>query len=102
MTEQLTDLQKKSDGFEAELMQERMAHVSTRDELETLRQQLDTVREEMNNEREGQNSRLAAVQQSMEAQIAIKEEVSSRICGAANSGSMHYHSYLLLLNFYKM
>ncbi|XP_052283631.1 restin homolog isoform X2 [Dreissena polymorpha] len=74
LTEQLNDLQRKSDTFESELMQERMSHVNTRDELETLRKQLGTAKEEANNERQGVETRLAAVRNEMEAKLSIREE----------------------------
>ena len=72
----MTELQKKADSFESELMQERMSHVNTRDELETLRKQMDTVKEEMANEKEGVESRVEAMKSGMEAQLAVKNEVT--------------------------
>lgn len=75
LTEQLSDLQKKADGFESELMQERMSHMNKQDELETLRKQMDTVKEEMENEKQGVEARVEAVRSGLEAQLAVKTEV---------------------------
>ena len=60
-------------------MQERMSHVNTRDELETLRKQMDTVKEEMANEKEGVESRVEAMKSGMEAQLAVKNEVTFQV-----------------------
>lgn len=75
LTEQLSELQKKSDGFESELMQERMSHMNTRDELETLRKQMETVKEEMETEKQGLDARVEAVKSGLEAQLKVKDEV---------------------------
>ena len=76
LTEQMSDLQKKADSFEAELMQERLSHVSTRDELETLRKQMDVLKEEIDNEKAGMESRLNTVKAGLEAQLDVKNEVN--------------------------
>ncbi|XP_060607664.1 nuclear anchorage protein 1-like [Ruditapes philippinarum] len=74
LTEQLSDLQKKADNFEAELMQERMSHVNTRDELETVRKQMDVLKEEMENEKAGMEARLNTAKAGLEAQLDVKNE----------------------------
>lgn len=75
LTEQMSELQKKADSFEADLMQERMSHVNTRDELDTLRKQIDTLKEELENEKQGMEARLNGVKAGLAAQLGVKEEV---------------------------
>lgn len=75
LTEQVSEMQKRADSFEAELMQERMSHVNTRDEMETLRKQIDVLKEEMENEKQGMEGIINGAKAGLEAQLGVKEEV---------------------------
>ena len=82
-------------------MQEKVSHVNTRDELETLRKQMEILKEETETERKGLDARVQAATASLESQLTIKNEVcctslfedkSSLFCHRTNFGLILYHT----------
>ena len=78
MTQQVGEIQKKADALESELMQEKMSHVNTRDELEGLRKQLTVAKEELANGKEEIEAKITSSKVSNEAEKqALNEEIKA-------------------------
>ena len=78
MTQQLGELQKKTDGLESELMQEKLYHVNTREELESLRKQFVVAMDEANNEKQEIEAKIASEKATQDAEKeALNDEIKA-------------------------
>ena len=78
LTQQIGEIQKKADTLQAELMQEKMSHVNTRDELEGLHKQLSIVKEEAAHEKEEAEAAMASNKATQEAEKhALNDEIKT-------------------------
>ncbi|KAL3866569.1 hypothetical protein ACJMK2_043857, partial [Sinanodonta woodiana] len=74
LTKQLGELEQKHAALESALMQEKISHVNTRDELENLRKQIEVMKHEFENEKESMKATILSSQQTTEVEVQIIEE----------------------------
>ncbi|KAK3604681.1 hypothetical protein CHS0354_009292 [Potamilus streckersoni] len=74
LTKQIRELEQKHAGLEAALMQEKISHVNTREELENLHKQIEIMKQEFENEKKSIQATILSSQQTTEVEVQIIEE----------------------------